>query len=121
MTQLLSFAAHNLSSMCCARAGFVKAESVVVTLDRTGDHHVAPLRMRPGWGGWGAVRSCRHSVGRICLQKDDVLLTQAPLLTTGDGALHLERRLNRLPCCCPAQTGPSRRPLSVSAMDGRVV
>lgn len=48
MAQLLSAATHNLSSMCRARAGSVKAESVVVTLIGTGDHHMTLLHMRPG-------------------------------------------------------------------------
>lgn len=49
MAQLSSATAHNLSSMCCARAVSMKAEGVVVTLTRAEDHHMAPLRMGPGW------------------------------------------------------------------------
>lgn len=47
-----------------------------------------------------------------------MLLTSTTALTAGDGALHLERRLNRLQCHCPAKTAPNRRPLSVLVMDG---
>lgn len=110
MTQFLSAKAHDLGGMCCARARSVKAESVVVTLIGTEDHDIAPLRMRPSYGGWDAVLPYRHSVGRRCTQKADVLLTSTPPLTAGDGALRLERRLNRLPCRYPAKTAPNRRP-----------
>lgn len=118
MAQLLSAAAHDLSGMCCARAGSVRAESVVVTLIGTGDDHMVLLRMRAGYGGCDAVRSCRHSVGRTCTQKADALLASTPPLGAGDGALHLEHRLNRLPCHWPAKTAPNRLPLSVAVMDG---
>lgn len=62
MAQILSAAAHNMSS-------------VVVTLTGTEDHHMALWHKIPGRDGQGAVGTCRSSAGHICSQTDDAPLT----------------------------------------------